>query len=244
MKIEGIEKWIGKGVDLLYPRRCPVCQEIVGEGRKICPECKKQLIFVKEPTCMKCGKPLFKEEERKEYCADCEKKQHSFLRNYGVLLYEEQSKKSMYAFKYQNKREFADWYTETIWQCYGQTIEQLGIEAVIPVPIYKKKRRKRGYNQAELLAVRLAKKLEVPCFRQGLVRKIDTKPQKELAREERYYNMQRAFSIGKITEIVGTVLLVDDIYTTGSTMEACTKVLQQAGIKNVYGCTVCIGRGS
>lgn len=231
-------------LDLLYPRQCPFCQRIAGYGRLICSDCEKEVPYLEEPFCMKCGKPFSIEEEAKEYCRDCQLHKRSFIRNYGLLRYESKVKKSIYAFKYANKREYADWYAKELVKRYGALWKNFQIDGIIPVPVHKKKRKQRGYNQAEILGRKLGELLEIPCISKGLVRTVDTTPQKELDHKQRYKNLKSAFSIGHIPEEVHIVLLVDDIYTTGATMEACSSLLlEQTTIEKVYACSISVGNG-
>ena len=114
---------------------------------------------------------------------------------------------------------------------------------MIPIPIHKRKLEKRGYNQAELLADALGKKLDIPVERELLARVVNTEPQKSLDPEHREQNLKKAFQCTEKSVSYKKVLLVDDIYTTGATIEACTKSLHAAGIPDVYYTSVAIGTG-
>ena len=244
--VKNFKQMISYGVDWIYPRRCPLCQEVTKGHCFICEQCENDIPFVEQPYCMKCGKPLYKEAMAKEYCYDCKKHMRSFVRSYSLLRYEGKVKQSMYQFKYHNKTEFADWYSRELVRRYGKEWKRLHMNAIVPVPVHRKKKRQRGYNQAEILAKKLAELLEIPYYPNGLIRIIETRPQKELDDKQRYRNLKQAFLIGTLETVTEpkTILLVDDIYTTGATLEACTEVLLESGYaKSVYGCTVCIGRG-
>lgn len=152
-------------------------------------------------------------------------------------------RKSMYGFKYNNKREYAEFYVQSILEQYETVLKQHNFDAIIPVPIHKNKVKKRGYNQAEVLAKELSKTLEVPLLTDYLLRVVDTTPQKELNDKEREKNLKKAFQLNKNRVKLKKVMLVDDIYTTGTTLDICTKELLNAGVKQVYCVTVCIGEG-
>ena len=111
-------------------------------------------------------------------------------------------------------------------------------DAVVPVPVHKSKYRERGYNQAEILANGIGKRLGIPVMPDFLVRSKKTLPQKQLSDKERLKNLQEAFMVNKkagcCLSMPAKVLLVDDIYTTGSTIEACTNVLLKHCVKHVY----------
>lgn len=236
------EYWMEKAVELLFPRRCPVCGEIVKpKGNKICPDCKKTLHFVKGAVCLKCGRELVQKEA--EYCLNCVKHPKSFLYGTALLTYNEVSAKSMAQIKYNNKREYLDFYSEEMVLRMERRIAGMNADALIPVPVHPSRKRARGFNQAEELADRIGKKINIPVCSDILVRRKRTLPQKELSPAERLRNLEQAFSADKEKILPGiqSVILVDDIYTTGSTIEACTRVLKKAGIKNIYFTTICIG---
>lgn len=234
---------IGAGcIDLLFPRRCPVCGEIVsGESAAagICLDCIKKLSPVKEPVCKKCGKGLFSDQQ--EYCLDCVRRPKSFETGRALLNYNEAARTSMAAIKYKNRREYLDFYGEMMVWKYGRMVKRWQPQVLIPVPVHPSRRRQRGFNQAEELAVRLGKKLDIPVEKRLLIRTRKTTAQHGLSAAERLKNLQQAFSVCPGVKIPRSALLIDDIYTTGSTAEACTRVLKHAGIHQVYILTICIG---
>ena len=207
-------------LDLVFPRRCPVCGEIViPKGEFICPSCVKKLSPVHQPVCLKCGKEL--ESDRMEFCYDCTRHHRSFERNLALLNYNDTASRSMSAIKYKNKREYLDFYSEALWLRFGRQIHFWNPDLFVPVPIHPTRRKIRG----------------------GALKRIrKTAPQKTLDSSARFHNLEQAFSPGAIPPQTRSVLLIDDIYTTGSTMEACTRILLKMGVEQVYGLTVCIGK--
>jgi ComF family protein len=229
-------------LDILYPKRCPLCGNIRSFGESgMCSGCEKELVWVKEPVCLKCGKMI--EDETKEYCSDCTRIPKSFERCYPALCYEGRIKDSIYDFKYKNQRSYASFFADCIMKRHGDELKRLDIDGIVPVPVHRHKRKKRGYNQAELIAAELGKALGIKVFPDYIERTADTDPQKELNDTERLKNLNNAFKIGKNDVKLDTVLLVDDIYTSGATMEACTKVLLDYGVNKVYCSSLAIGRG-
>lgn len=234
-------------LEILYPVRCPVCGEIVlPKGGRICSPCRDKLDIIREPRCKKCSKPI--EAEEKEYCRDCEQKNYHFIKGYSVWIYDAVMKKSISDFKYRNKKEYAGFYIAETVRLYGKSINKLAPDVLVPVPVHHAKYRERGYNQADILARRIGKELDLPVLSHLLVRNRKTLPQKQLNDKERLRNLKEAFQFnGKLAERfhkgIDKVLLVDDIYTTGSTIEACTNILLEHGIKEVYFITLCIGKG-
>lgn len=228
--------------DLIYPRRCPFCQEIRPyQGGSVCRTCFDALKRVNQPHCMKCGKTLENEEE--EYCQDCMAVPKSYQRGFPVFFYEEPLKTALYGFKYKNQRDYAEFFAECMYQFYKKDFARLGLEGIVPVPVHPNRKRKRGYNQAQLLATELGSRLKTPVYKDYLVRIVDTSPQKELNDKIRIKNLKNAFKRGRNRIELKKVLLVDDIYTSGATIEACTRILLSEGVEQVYYTSVAIGKG-
>ncbi|MCI8512363.1 MAG: ComF family protein [Lachnospiraceae bacterium] len=229
-------------LNLLFPRHCPVCGEIVQPaGRRICPSCLKRLSFVKAPVCKKCGKEI--SDDTAEYCEDCLSRRRTFEYGVALLNYDETARRSMAQIKYRNKREYLDFYGPALAIRYGKAIRRMGIDVIVPVPVHASRRRARGFNQAELLADILGRQLGIPVQPELLVRKKRTLPQKELTAAERFKNLSGAFRAPNPFPKLRSVLLVDDIYTTGSTIEACTRALKEAGVPCVYFAVLCMTGG-
>ncbi len=229
-------------VGLIFPRRCPVCGDIVRpRGRLICPECAKRLSYVSGATCLKCGKELTCQEG--EYCLGCSRRQRTFDQGIALLNYTEVSSASMAQIKYENKREYLDFYSQEILLRFGERIARMNADVLMPIPVHPSRKRARGYNQAEELARRISRQTGIPISVDVLIRIRKTLPQKELTAQERLKNLEQAFAVRQeaLEPWMRSVLLVDDIYTTGSTMEACARVLKRAGVRQVYFVSVCIG---
>lgn len=229
-------------LDLLYPRHCPLCNEILPYGQGVvCRDCLGQLKRIERPYCMKCGKTLEWEED--EYCQDCTRIPKSYKRGFPVFFYKDPLKGALYDFKYKNQREYGAFFADCMWGQYGEVMKQLAIDGIVPVPVHRRKKRSRGYNQAEVLAVQFGKHLKCPVYPHYLERVVDTNPQKELDDRQRMENLKNAFKIGQNKIKLNQILLVDDIYTSGATVEACTRVLLAAGAEAVYYTSVAIGKG-
>ena len=241
----GILKWLQIGytelLDIVYPLRCPICDEVLDVGMLVCKGCSGQVHHVKEPVCKRCGKPL--DHERQEYCSDCQKRTHVYRQGKAVFLYKEGIRQSMYRFKYGNRREYAVFYAKEAARLYEGWIKKNRIEVIVPIPMYQGKKRRRGYNQAEVFAQALGAELKLPVNNRIVRRVRDTRPQKELNDRERRYNLKNAFQFMPDIVKYKQILLVDDIYTTGSTMDTVAEVLLSGGAKNVYYICISIGAG-
>ena len=226
-----------KVFDLFFPPRCAVCDTVLPYGSEgVCEACAGRLPYVEEPRCFRCGRTVGNEEE--EYCGDCQRKQHLFLRCYPALQYVPPVSDALAGLKYHGRAEYATFYGRLLATRFREAWEELQPDCMVPVPVHPHRLRKRGYNQAALIAEAISEVMGIPVREDLLVRTADTKAQKKLSREERSLNLRSAFQPG-ISTPPPCVLLVDDIYTTGATADACTEVLLSAGAQRVYVTTVC-----
>lgn len=229
-------------LDLLFPRRCPVCAGIVmPKGALICADCIKKLSWVRRPTCKKCGKEVIS--STIEYCYDCAKHKRSFDYGLSLINYDGTAGRSMARIKYGNKREYLDFYAEAMFRKLGPRILSMKADVLVPVPVHPSRMKTRGFNQAEELSLRLSGKLMLPVNTSVLKRSKKTAPQKSLDPSGRLKNLEQAFLAARLPRNIRSVILVDDIYTTGSTVEACARALKKAGADHIYFLTVFIGNG-
>lgn len=231
-------------IRLLWPEVCPFCERVYRDG--ICPECKEKLrrLKVVEPRCMKCGKPVRYQEQ--EYCYDCMHTAHFFDKGWSVWLHKSIVKQSIYQFKYHNRRCHGFYYAEAMTDLYKEIVQNVQIknpDVIIPIPLHKKRRRIRGYNQAEIIADYLGANIHISVEKQWLLRKKYTRPQKLLNKKTRKKNLEQVFEVSDDFQKVRTVLLIDDIYTTGSTIDSAAKLMKAEGVQNVYFLTISIGQG-
>ncbi len=230
-------------LNLIYPRHCPVCDNVLkySECKELIhEECKEKIKYVSGPVCMKCGKPL-KKDETSEYCGDCMNTKHRFKRGFSVFNYRSIAG-SIYKFKYLGRQEYADFYAKETEKRLGKKLKSLGIDAIIPVPMYEEKEYKRGYNQAGVYAKKLSKRIKIPVFDDVIVRTKQTRPMKELDVRGRRNNLKKAFNIIRNDVKFKCILIIDDIYTTGSTIDEIAHEFQMAGVKEIYFLTLAIGQ--
>lgn len=227
---------------LIFPRRCPVCDSVLKfNSELICKDCKPKLKYILEPRCKKCGKQLISQEQ--EYCYDCKNKTHIYKEGLAGFSHVGVIKKSIYDIKYSNKREYVDFYVNEISKLYKRYILRWNCDGIIPVPLHFRKKLSRGYNQAEIIAKAFSKELGIKMYSNLLKRHKNTRPQKELNDIQRKKNLENAFKINKNIVELKKVILVDDIYTTGSTIDACAKELLNNGTEEVYYLSISIGTG-
>lgn len=150
----------------------------------------------------------------------------------------------MYRFKYSNRREYAAYFAQTAVERYSDWIQRCGIDVIIPVPMHRKKMRQRGYNQAECFARALSEKTGIRMAK-GLVRRVkNTSPLKTMGYVERRNCLEGAFQVADSIVQYDHILIVDDIYTTGSTAESIGHEIAKKSPGRVYVLCICIGQGS
>lgn len=225
----------------LFPSRCICCREILEEPEAdCCNVCYNELRMINQNYCQKCGKL---HETKGDLCFDCRRNRHYFTQGRGVFVYEEPIKSSLFGLKFFK----ATWIGEKCGEILADYYQEEGlwdIDLVVPVPLHWYRFIGRGYNQAEIIVRSFSKRLRLPLDDKVLCRKKMTLPQKDLTDEERVRNLELAFRVKNQEVIQGKrILLVDDIYTTGSTIDSCAKVLLECGAIEVYFLTVAIGKG-
>lgn len=161
----------------------------------------------------------------------------------ALWIYEGAVKQSIYRFKYHSRQEYAHYYGRELAKQYRQWIERCKVEALVPIPLSKRRLRQRGFNQAERVAREVSRQTGIPVYQNLLIRVRDTRAQKELNDRERKNNLKGAFKTEANKVQLNHILLIDDIYTTGSTMNEAAGELKRSGIDEVYCLSISIGRG-
>lgn len=226
---------------LLFPERCPVCDEVLRMGReRMCKSCRKELVYVTGPVCFRCGKKL--SDETAEFCEDCRVNEHLFVS--GRALYEYRSAAPMiFRFKYAGRKEYGKFFAKEIAYYLDDFIRDVSPDAIIPVPLHPRKERVRGYNQAEVVARELGALLGIPVITDLIRRAEDTKPLKNMGPFERQNSLKKAFILGENGVKLSTTIIIDDVFTTGSTIDAISQVLLETKSMKIYFITLAIGEG-
>ena len=211
----------------------------------LCGDCAENLHWVTDRFCLLCGKPLPEPENRgkgkketESLCTDCRQDGRAFDRGVTCVWYGLLERELMQRFKYGGQA----WYGEKMGQLMEEKLQREGLRAdlVLPVPMYPGKEVRRGYNQAKLLAEEISRKLDIPAEYNLLLRKKETAAMSSLSGGERRGNLLDALAVNP--ERMGmakgkALLLVDDVFTTGTTVESCAELLKQAGASAVYAAT-------
>ncbi len=222
-----------KIIDVFYPRRNFITHK-VDNGKKI------TLKNIVDKSCLKCGRLI--EDSEKEFCCECMNNIRHFDRGVSLSLYDEQMRKSILMFKDGFRAEYGEYYAKELYYVHKDFFDCIDIDFIIPVPISRKKLRKRGYNQSEIIAKKLGELLNKEV-KNCIVKKLDVKDQKSLNAENRKKNLKNAFILCDDIVQSKRILLVDDVFTTGSTIDTLAELLKENKAAKVYFCTVCTGSG-
>lgn len=228
-----------KILGIIYPKTCRFCGKV--SEKELCDVCAKKVIYIEEPRCKCCGKPVRYAEQ--EYCYDCQKNTHAYEQGKSLWIHKMPVSLSIYQFKYKNRRIYGEFYAKEMARLYGNLIRFWGVEVIVPIPLHRRKKRLRGYNQAAVIAKELGKIMGIPVDCNSIVRNRYTRPQKELNDKERKQNLKQAFSVTNKWKNYKRVLLIDDIYTTGSTIDTVAEELKKNGVQKVWFLTISIGQG-
>ncbi|MBO7238667.1 MAG: ComF family protein [Elusimicrobiaceae bacterium] len=226
---------------VLLPNTCYSCKRDLHWQAKepLCPACETAVKTVGPLYCLRCGKPL---PDGGAHCYQCRgsKADHfkcKIIRS--AVVFGPQVRGVVHAFKYADQPHLAGYLAQRMNKEWDKYVDLKEAELLIPVPLYKKKHKQRGYNQSELLAQQLAQMRGLPLDTQSLIRNRNTPSQTEFGREGRLQNMSGAFSCVNPAALKGkVVLLIDDVATTGATLEGCAEALKAAGAKKVMAYTL------
>ena len=229
-------------MDVFFPGSCPVCSSPpkMDEGYYACLECLDEVAWVGGSTCKYCGIPMHSVEYQGLVCSNCRKHSYSFNRGKCMFILDDVGKGVIHAIKYQGARDVLNDMPHWLDRCAGYRDFLKGAH-LVPVPLHRRRGSKRGFNQSLWIAHAIKKDLgsvvEVGDF---MKRTRNTPTQTRLEKKERKQNVKNAFALKDKNSLnfEDRIVLVDDVYTTGATLDACAKVLIDHGFQNVYVATL------
>jgi ComF family protein len=231
---------------LVLPAPCRICSQILDTGSRIplCNECFQSLYEpLREPFCGGCGRPIVSAAVAggitSPKCHFCRARPYKFdfARSFGA--YTPRMSRAILLFKYGKVSPLGVWFAQRLAGLVRSNPEQFGADVVIPVPLDRSRLQERGFNQAELIAKPLAATLGIPFRSYLLVRTRPRPNQLRLTRRERWETVRGAYATHNAAQVDKLrVLLVDDVFTTGATLDACSQALKGAGAARVVGLTV------
>ncbi len=239
--MRGVRKALTRAMDMVFPHLCLCCGEVLGGDGAVCPACWSGLSFISRPFCDACGLPFESEAsagmegDGRLLCLACLKAEPSFEKARSALRYEGACRRIVHRLKYGDATHAA----RHLGAFMARAAADLPLAGalVVPVPLHRWRMVMRMYNQAALLGAEMAQKTGLDFVPDLLLRNRHTRTQVGLSRKERRRNLRGAFSVHPrhAGRLCGrTVVLVDDVMTTGTTLEACARVLLSAGAARVF----------
>jgi ComF family protein len=228
-------------LDILFPPLCHVCKAFIPNAGPIhlCGACMEKIRLVCSPMCSVCGVPFRTEQGIDHICGSCATTSRPFASARAAACFDGPARNLIHRLKYQNKVHLSRPLGLMTAQHLSAFAGESGVELIVPVPLHPRRLRQRGFNQALLLAGFLTKSWHIPTSRNNLRRIRWTEPQIHLSGDERIRNVRGAFAVKNPLIFQGKkLLLIDDVYTTGSTVAECARVLKGAGAGEVHVATV------
>jgi ComF family protein len=222
-------------INLIFPQRCFVCGELIDSAGALCADCWGELSFMGPPSCACCGYPFEFAVREGALCAACMKRPPPYSSARSALLYDDASRSLVLAFKHADRTRYADAFGHWLARAGAEFLPQADL--LVPVPLHPWRLLRRRYNQSLLLAWGLARLTGCPVVPDMLVRRRNTISQGRLSRRARERNVRSAFKVrvGRKPILQGkTVILIDDVLTTGATVEACARALRAGGAAEVH----------
>ena len=241
-----IKKILGLFLDLIYPPRCIICDNIFEFNSKkkyFCDDCESLLKIIDlDPEinnrCKNCSRPI----ESGNLCSLCVSRKNFFDKNYSLFIYDELISNLIHKFKFKNHPYIGYGLSKFMADKIDfDLILDKQYDYIFPIPIHRIRRNHRGFNQAEILARDISKKISVPVNNNILLRVKNTKPQWHLNSHERENNLLNAFRVKNKSYVnQKNIILIDDIFTTGSTINKCSEILKAAGANYIFSLTLSI----
>lgn len=234
--IKPFERMLRRSLDVVFPRDCGHCGEIVPEGGSwdyLCEDCGDRLDWIRGPVCETCGHP-YPGIGSNQPCEHCEALDPVFSSGRCCVLHREVGASLVRGLKYHRGLYFATDMAAMVADS-AEIVEHVRGAILVPVPLHPKRERERGFNQSAVFAHALAKVLPVEGVESLLERGRSTVTQTRLPRAERLKNVRGAFSLSSVAAVRAdlTYVVVDDVFTTGSTMNECCRILRKAGAKSL-----------
>ena len=228
--------------DLIFPPLCPICKTLFDDKEEdltLCPNCRKAIRSVHPPYCPHCGLPVPSDDETGYLCGPCLTERWHFKVHRSSGLYEGALKEAIHTFKYGGVFPLVRVFGDLLQSTFQTLSQDYPVDVMIPVPLHIRRLRERGFNQALLLVKELNRRIGIP-YEERVLKKIkDTPVQIALKKRERKKNLTGAFQVKTQEAIQGkAVMLVDDVYTTGATVNECSRALLKAGAERVAVLTV------
>jgi competence protein ComFC len=221
--------WVWNALDWVFPPDCPGCESV---GERFCEKCRDSVEPMHGPLCSVCGEPV----REAGLCVDCLTEPPDFDALRAYTLFDGTIRNALHRLKYRNDISMGDVLAPYLVDLLSH--QNWPVDLVTAVPLSKKRQRSRGYNQAERIARPFAVRIHKPYYANAIHRVVDTRSQIDLSLTERRENVSGAFYANSMVVGLKSVIIIDDVSTTGSTISECARALKEAGAERVYALTV------
>jgi len=236
--VESVTSWVNAGLAFFYPEVCQLCNEVRATAREgfVCSACRAHVCYIERPFCERCGFPYPGAISNEFECGNCRGMDLHFRAARSAVAAQDKVLEVIHKYKYHRAIWFEPFLVELLVKRAAPELRAADWDYIVPVPLHPVKLREREFNQAERLATPLSAATGIPVNKRLLRRILPTRTQTKLSREERAANVRKAFTLQKAGSLEGRrIVLVDDVFTTGATTNACARVLCEAGA-----CEVCV----
>ena len=246
--VRGWRKWLARPLDLLYPPLCAVCRVVLSDGRALCDACDAELPRLAEPFCAKCGEPFPGQIDGTFACPNCHHLKFAFEFARPATVRDERTLDMIHRLKYSRELHLAKDLGRLAAESFADprlAPALAGNWPLVPVPLHRKRFQHRHFNQAEEISRELASHIGLPILK-ALQRTRATGHQTALTRAQRLENLRGAFVVSRaghhhLGHSPAGAVLVDDVLTTGATVDECAKTLRRAGFRQIFVVTVMRG---
>jgi len=227
-----------------FPSDCRLCKELLTRADRlpVCDACLSSFAKVSTEVCARCGQPWMNsagDAERDAVCGECSARKFAFdaARSFGI--YEGNLARAIVLLKYEQIEPLGEWFAKRLGEVYRALPKEFAADVAVPVPLHRARQKDRGFNQVDLFGRRLARRLGL-AYRPVLLKRERPRPEKHLLHfDERWEAVRGAFVIRKGGRVDNLrILLLDDVMTSGATLDACSRVLREAGARSVAGLTI------
>ncbi len=239
-----LHRWLNVGLGFLYPEICRFCGEPPAAARDgfVCPRCQAGVRFIHPPFCRRCGLPHAGDLTAPYECANCREMELHFRSARSAVVARGVVREAIHRYKYQRALWFEPFLAGLLLREAAPALRESPWDLIVPVPLHPVKQREREFNQAARLARHLSRATGIPVEQKCLRRVLPTPTQTRLTREQRAANMRGAFAVAAGARLRRRrIVLVDDVFTTGATTNACARVLKSAGAEDI--CVWTVARG-
>ena len=239
-----LENLFGALTSVLFPAGCRLCDQLLTEARRLplCSQCCDSFVRVLPGSCDLCGRPGTFDPEfpsAPSFCHDCKQRRFAFQLARSFGLYEGALVRAILLLKHERIEPLGAWFAARLAEVVRREGDRMVADVIVPVPLHRQRASERGFNQVDVFGRPLARLLRLP-YKPVLLMRSRPRPEKHLLRyEERWEAVRGAFAIrhgGRVDNL--RILLLDDVMTTGATLDACSRALREAGAKSVLGLTI------